>query len=162
MNERSLGTRLRLVSAAALMTPLLAVAQSCTVSATAVSFGTYNVLSPTPTDANGTVTLSCAAHPVALVLGYTISLSTGGSGSFAPRRLSSGAHQLQYQLYTNLPRTAIWGDGSAGTSVVSGGLTLSLIVPASAPHAVYGRIPAQQSAAVAGAHADVITVTVAY
>ena len=148
--------------AAALLAPLCVAAQSCTVSATATSFGAYNPQAVAPNDANGTVTLSCAPHPVALVVSYTVSLSAGSAGSFAARKMASGGHTLQYQLYTNLARTTPWGDGSAGTSAINGGLTLSLLVPVTVPYTVYGRIPAPQSTVAAGSYSDLITVTVAY
>jgi spore coat protein U-like protein len=139
-----------------------AMAQTCTASATAVAFGSYHPQSATALDASGTVTLQCAAHPVALLLGYTIALSAGGSGTFASRHLRAGASVLQYQLYANSTRTTPWGDGSGGTQLVAGGLTLGLLAAASVPHTVYGRIPARQTHAVMGAYLDSIVVTVTY
>ena len=148
--------------AGCLLMPALAAAASCTVSATSLALGTYNPASGTPTDASGLVTVTCAANPLALVLGYTVSLSTGGSGSYAARQMSSGANTLAYQLYSNASHTTVWGNGTGGSSVVNGGLLLSLLFPVSANHTVYGRLPALQSAAAAGAYTDVIVVTVAY
>jgi len=152
----------RLFLAGCLSMPALAAAQSCTVAATALALGNYNPASPTPKDASGSVTVTCAANPLALLLGYTVALSTGGSGSYAARRLSSGANTLAYQIYSNASRTTVWGNGSGGSSVVNGGLLLGLFAPVSATYTVYGRLPAGQGAAAAGAYADVIVVTVAY
>jgi spore coat protein U-like protein len=141
---------------------LTAVAQTCTASATAVNFGAYHPQSATALDSSGTVTLQCAAHPVALLLGYTIALSAGSSGSLASRQLRAGAAVLQYQLYTNAARTTPWGDGSGSTQLVAGGLTLGLLTAANVPHTVYGRMPARQTSAVVGAYTDSIVVTVTY
>ncbi|MES2959427.1 MAG: spore coat U domain-containing protein [Pseudomonadota bacterium] len=151
-----------LAVAALLASALDASAASCTVSATAVAFGSYSPLSSTPADANGSVTVSCAPVLVALTLPYTIALSTGSQGSFLPRQMSAGSQHLQYQLYTDLLRTTVWGNGNSGTALMNGNLGLLLVFPASAMHTVYGRIPSLQSSAAAGAYSDVITVTVTY
>ncbi len=140
----------------------LAAAQSCTVSATSTAFGTYNPLSATALDANGTVTVSCATFPVALFLNYTVSLSAGQSGTQTSRRMVSGAHQLNYQLYTNLSRTTPWGNGTQGTGTVSGGFLLAVLTTTAMAHTVYGRMPALQSTAAPGSYSDVIIVTVSY
>lgn len=147
---------------AALLAPGMAAAQSCTVSATAVAFGTYNPLSASPAESNGTVTLNCSSVPLSVVTPYTVALSAGNQGSFVPRRMAAGANLLQYQLYTDLARTTPWGDGSAGTSVVNGTIPPLLLSSVSLPHTVYGRVPALQSSAAVGSYSDVITVTVTY
>ncbi|HSV71547.1 MAG TPA: spore coat U domain-containing protein [Methylibium sp.] len=139
-----------------------AFAQACTVTASGVAFGSYNPLASVPTDATGLVTVSCAANPIALVLGYSIALSAGGSGSVAARSMSAGANALGYQLYRDAPRSAVWGDGSGGSSPLAGGLLLSLLLPASAAHPIYGRIPALQAGTRAGSYGDTLTVTVSY
>ena len=148
--------------AAALLAPLAATAASCTVSATALAFGSYSPLSATPADANGSITLTCAPVLVAFSLAYSITLSSGSQGSYAPRLMMSGAQPLQYQLYTDVLRSTPWGDGSGGTSAVAGNIPLILIFPASVSHTGYGRVPALQSSAAAGTYADLITVTVTY
>ena len=139
-----------------------AAAQSCTASATPVTFGNYNVFSATPTDSTATVTLSCAVNLVSLTLGYTISLSPGGSGSYATRRMSDGASTLNYQLYTSVLRTTVWGDGTGGSSTVAGPLTLSVLSGVSTSTTIYGRVPAGQTSARPGAYSDTITVTITY
>lgn len=167
MNAAATTATRRLLAASAMLAGALlpaspAKAQNCTASAAPVAFGNYNVFSALPTDSTGTVTLSCAPNLVSLLLGYSIALSPGGSGSFAARRMSNGAGTLNYQLYTGLLHTTVWGDGTGGSSVVSGGLTLSVLTGVNVSHTVYGRIPAQQAAAQPGAHADTITVTISY
>ncbi|MET0291025.1 MAG: spore coat protein U domain-containing protein, partial [Steroidobacteraceae bacterium] len=83
------------------------------VSATPVSFLTYDPLSATPKTAVGTITVGCVG--LGLLPNATIKLSSGTSSSFAPRTMKSGIHTLNYNLYTDTG--AVWGDGSPGTAV---------------------------------------------
>lgn len=135
---------------------------SCSVSAVPTLFGSYNPLSASADDSTGSVTVTCGINAIAILQSYTVALSTGSSGSYAARRLQAGASALQYQLYRDAARTSVWGDGSGGTAIVSGGFVLSLIVPVSATHTVYGRVPALQTTATPGSYADTIIVTVTY
>ncbi|HXG28496.1 MAG TPA: spore coat U domain-containing protein [Nevskiales bacterium] len=146
--------------AAALLCAPAAAGAACSVSATAVSFGSYNPLSPLNTDATGTVTVTCSGLLNVLV-SYEILLSRGGAGTYTPRRMACGSNTLNYNLYTDITRTTIWGDNTGGSSRVTGSILVQLLVPTSNLHTVYGRIPAQQNAA-AGTYADSITVTVNY
>lgn len=127
---------------------------SCTVSSAGLAFGVYNVLAASPTDATGTVTVTCsgdAQAPTARIL----HLSSGGSGNAAARRMASGANLLNYQIYTSAARTTFWGDGSNG----SGAVTVMVGIPGSGSAILYGRIPALQSKP-PGAFLDTIIVTV--
>jgi spore coat protein U-like protein len=134
-------------------------AQSCNVSATSVSFGSYNVFNASPLDATGRITVHCTGL-VGLLVSYDIKLSTSLSGSYAPRQMASGANRLNYNLYTNATRLTVWGDGSAGTSFVSGSITLVLL-GVTRIHTVYGRVPALQNVSV-GSYSDNITVTLTF
>lgn len=144
------------------LAPAAAWAQSCMASATEVAFGTYDPFSASPRDSTGSVSLNCNAHTTALTLSYAVSLSAGGSGNVAARRMLAGANTLDYQLYTGPLRTVAWGDGSGGTSKIFGSLLLNLLLPVSTTHTVYGRMPAAQTGAGAGTYADTITVTISY
>jgi spore coat protein U-like protein len=137
-------------------------AASCTASASATAFGTYDPQSTLPHDSLGSVTVTCAPVLVAVLQSYAIALSAGSSGSYAPRRMAAGAWRLDYQLYSDALRSVVWGDGTAGTSTVAGSFLLSVLLPVSATHVVYGRIPARQTGVAAGNYADTITVTVTY
>ena len=68
--------------------------------------------------------------------------------------MTSGAHTLNYNLYTTNTRTTVWGDSTAGTSKVNANGTI-------VAKTVYGRIPALQNAFV-GSYSDTITVTIAF
>ena len=137
-----------------------AVLESCDVSATPLPFGVYNPANASPTDATGTVTVTCEVSLVGLLASWSIKMSPGGSASYAPRRLSSGAATLSYNLYTSSARTTVWGDGSGGTGVVSDSQTL-LVGSNANYYTVYGRIPALQDVK-AGSYSDSIVVTVLY
>jgi spore coat protein U-like protein len=128
-------------------------AAQCTVSASGVSFGSYDVFAPAPRDSSGSVTYECL-----VVVTVQITLSRGSAPTFTPRTLVQGAETLQYNLYLDNARSTVWGDGSGGTSVFTRTLALgdvgqTVVVP------VYGRIPARQDVS-AGAYNDSITVTI--
>jgi spore coat protein U-like protein len=128
---------------------------TCTASATGVTFGTYNLLSATPLDSTGTVTVNCGG---ALVLGnttVTVSLSAGQSGSFTPRKLGTG---FTYNLYQDAAHSEVWGDGTGGSTQYSGTISNG---KSSFTATVYGQIPALQNPS-PGAFTDQITVTVNY
>ena len=86
---------------------------ACTISATSVNFGTYNVFNGSDVDSTGTVTYQCkgSAHNV------TVGLTQGASASFNPRQMQKGAEALTYNLFLDASHSTIWGDGTSGTSV---------------------------------------------
>jgi spore coat protein U-like protein len=129
---------------------------ACTVRIDAViAFGTYSIFSPTPLDTAGQFDVRCTGGDQNATL--HISLSAGLTGTYAGRRLTSGAEFLVYNLYRDAARTIIWGDGTAGTQVFIG--------PADGPRRqyfdVFGRIPPLQDAAV-GTYSDAVRITVNY
>lgn len=123
-----------------------AVRADCTVSAGGVAFGGYDVFSPSALDGAGTISVNCSPGS-----SYSLGLSAGG-GSYGQRRLSNGPAALNYNLYTDASRSVVWGDGTNGTSTVSGD-------GESVGHTVYGRIPPQQNVTT-GSYGDTIIVTV--
>lgn len=133
---------------------------SCTVSATAVDFGTYAPLTGASDPSTGTITLQCTA-PSTVNLSWTIALGTGNSGSYVARTMNDGSGNLQYQLYTDSAYQTIWGDGTNGTSQVSGSVLLQLGITYTTSYTVYGLIPGAQNVA-PGTYNDSIVVTVTY
>lgn len=152
-------TKGRWLLAAAMAAALIvgAPADACTISATGVVFGTYDPRAAGPDDGTGSIDIAC--HPSDQSL--TIALSTGGSGSFSARRMSSGPAQLDYNLYTGSSRTIVWGDGSGGTSTVT--LTEGYVSGGRRRFSadIFGRIPALQNVP-AGSYVDTIVVTVTF
>lgn len=152
---------LRLIAAFVILSPCnaWAVLESCDVSATALPFGVYNPASASPTDGIGTLTVSCSAT-LGVLMSWTISLSPGSSASYAPRRLTSGAATLNYNIYTNTGRTTVWGDGSGVTATVADSQFVS-VGTTTRQYTMYGRIPSFQDAQ-AGSYTDAIVVTINY
>jgi spore coat protein U domain-containing protein, fimbrial subunit CupE1/2/3/6 len=124
---------------------------NCTISATPVAFGSYDVLSASPVDSTGTITYEC-------VIGFPIiiTLSRGSSSSFTPRTMTSGAETLAYNVYLDAARTTIWGDGTGGTSSYSAN---TILLPVTVT--VYGRVPASQNVA-AGSYGDTLVATIIF
>lgn len=154
--------RLLLCTLLALLLPAAAHAATCTVSATAISFGTYIPSTPGPTDNTGSVSVSCSA--VFQVVSYSIALNAGvnSGGSFGNRRMSSGGSNLSYQIYTSPARTTVWGDGTGGTSTVSDSYGCFFCVNQNRNYIDYGRLPGLQWTVAPGLHTDTITATVTF
>jgi spore coat protein U-like protein len=137
----------------------LRAAVACEVSTSGTPFGSFDVISNEPRDTLASITISCtgklgeSAH-------YTIALSPGTNPS-AARAMRSGANQLRYNLYSDSAHRQIWGDGTSGSSTVSGTLTISAS-PTTRAFTVYGRIPNGQQVAQAGDYMDYISVLVSY
>ncbi|ASG20478.1 MULTISPECIES: Csu type fimbrial protein [Nitrospirillum] len=142
-----------LLALALLLIPHRAQAQ-CTVSVTTLNYGTYIPFRAFPTNSTGGVTVDCTA---ALPAGYTVTLSSGNSGSYSSRRMLYGGYNLNYQLFTDSLRSNIWGDGSGSTRTVVG----DCLSPCHTVHPIYGSMPAGQIVQ-PGAYSDTITVTVIY
>ncbi len=129
---------------------------NCGVTTTPVSFVNYDVFSPSPADSTGMVLVNCSSpdqHPLTV----TISINSGGSGMFNPRqmRAATGTDRLNYYLFTDAARTAIWGDGTGGTSTVSNMVTRNTPWTAT----IFGMVPPRQNVRV-GNYSDTLLVTV--
>jgi spore coat protein U-like protein len=125
-----------------------ALAATCTVSSSGVSFGNYDPLSGADTDSAGTIRLRCDESVSA-----TIALSPG-SGSITTRTMSNGSSQLAYNLYTNAQRIVVWGDGTGGSDTVT-------VQGDTVDYPVYGVVASRQRVTV-GSYTDTITLTVSY
>lgn len=138
------------------MTVTATVLASCVVGASTLAFpsATSAAISAANVDAVGNVTVNCTKGS-----DYNVSLDVGSgtSATLAKRRMGAGNNQwLAYSIYTAANRTSVWGDGSAGTSVVSGtgtGRRQSIYA--------YGRIFGGQIATAAN-YADIVNVTIQY
>ncbi|MCW6530448.1 MULTISPECIES: spore coat U domain-containing protein [Sphingomonas] len=132
---------------------------TCTVSTTNIAFGAYDPTAPTADDVNGNISISCTGL-LALSGTIDVTLSPGVSGTALARQLRKGSNQLNYNLYTDVARTIVWGDGTGGTSKVTSTVPLGVLsFTNSVP--VYGRIPARQWVA-AGAYTDSVVITITY
>lgn len=141
------------------MTVQMTIAASCTVSASALDFGTQTLIDiSSNVDATSTLTVTCTngtAYNVALNPGA----NDGGSGISA-RKMKIGATSdtVNYQLYSDSGHSSVWGETTSGSpDVVTGtgsgdGQAIT----------VYGRVPSGQTNPKIGAYSDTITVTVNY
>jgi spore coat protein U-like protein len=136
-----------------LLLPNMAQATTCTVTANPIAFGNYNPFTTTPRNRTGGITATCIGNGT-----LTVALSTGQSGTYDPRYMTSGttSDKLDYNLYTTAARVTIFGDGSAGTQTVSKNFkdnTVSI--------RVYGQIPAMENIA-PGSYTDNIIATITF
>lgn len=131
---------------------------SCTMAVTSLSFGTYDASASTPRDSTGGVTVQCTS-PSTINSAFDITLSTGGSGSYATRQLAKGTDRLNYNVYADAARTQVWGNGSNGTFLLRA--TVSGVTSFTANATAYGRITQGQWNP-AGVYSDTLVVTVIY
>ncbi|MDE2465160.1 MAG: spore coat protein U domain-containing protein [Alphaproteobacteria bacterium] len=153
---------LALLLACGLSAPASAACLSCTcsVSATGLRFGHFDPVSPTPTSSTSQLRLSCWTTRSPELVTYEVALSHGLSGSFATRLMLGAGDQLAYNLYTDSAHTTIWGDGTGGSTTLSGSMTATRRRQRT-DLTVYGQIPPQQIVR-AGNYADTIVVTINY
>jgi spore coat protein U-like protein len=126
---------------------------ACTLSATPMAFGAYNVFQAGPDDSTGSITYRCSIGD----RNIRISISAGASGTFADRTLKDGTETLQYNLFYG-GFTQVWGDGSGGTTAYfenNPPNNKDVVLT------VYGRITAGQDVAI-GNYTDTVVVTLNY
>jgi spore coat protein U-like protein len=149
--------RARLLLSLAVGLGLATPAAACTISSAGVAFGAYNPRATGADNSSGTITVVCASTVTAPV----VQLSTGQSGTYSARRMTSGGWNLNYNLFTNSARTTIWGNGTGGSvsQTLSGGTVSG--GQRTFTRTVFGRIPALQNVG-AGSYGDTITLTVVF
>lgn len=146
-------TRLRLALVAVLLCGGAERAEAaCTLSATAVAFGTYDVFQAGPTDSTGTITYRCgnSDHNIRIAI-------SAGSGTFANRTLKRVSEDLVYNLFYG-GFTQVWGDGTGATTTYfenNPPNNKDVVLT------VYGRITAGQDVSV-GSYTDTVVVTLEY
>ena len=149
----STATRVRAASASASLSVSASVVNNCTISTTALAFGSYDPVvtnAAANLDATGTVTVACTKGASS-----SIGLNLGSNASGSTRRLNDGSGNfLTYEVYQDSSRSTVWGNSGA-----------ALLTPAAAPSkaardfTVFGRVPGNQDIP-AGSYSDTITATV--
>jgi spore coat protein U-like protein len=129
--------------------------KSCTFQPSGVAFGTF---SGTAIKSTGTFSFTCTGSGNA---NYTVAFSTGGSGTFSLRKMSSGLSTLSYNLYLDSTNMQIWGDGTGGSIIFSGQIQFKGMMNVRTDLPVYGKLPAQ-AIPPGGAYSDTIVVTLTY
>jgi spore coat protein U-like protein len=118
------------------------VANSCSVTATDLAFGTYDPFAAGPTDGSSAINVTCTNGGT-----YAVSINGGPSNRSMAGPLGS---TLTYSLFSDSGRTTAFGlAGQVGTG-------------SAIAHNVYGRVPAGQTSARAGNYSETVTVTVSY
>lgn len=130
------------------------VTANCTISTSALAFGSVDTLSGSPVLGTGGVTITCTSGT-----GWSAAADAGaGSGAtLDTRRMTAGSDTLNYMLYTDSGRTTVWGDGSGSTAAIT-----STGSGSAQSVTIYGRVPAGQTGVPAGSYSDTVGVTVTY
>jgi len=130
------------------------VTANCTLSTSALAFGSVNTISGSNVDGTGGLTITCT-NGTAWAASAGIGAGTGAS--FTSRRMTAGANLLNYNLYTSNAYSTVWGDGTSSTATIGGtgsGGAQSVTV--------YGRVASGQTSVPAGSYADTVAITVTY
>lgn len=130
------------------------VTANCTVSTTAVDFGSIDTLNSTATDSTGSLSVTCTNGTP---WSASAAAGSGTGATAASRKMSSGLNTLEYSLYTNPERSSVWGDGTLSTAAITGSGT-GLVQTST----IYARVPGGQTSAPAGTYADTVAITVSY
>ncbi|MDR9450944.1 MAG: spore coat U domain-containing protein [Acidimicrobiia bacterium] len=131
------------------------VSDTCDITATDLAFGAYD---PNAGDLDGTSTITATCTDGT---SYDIGLDAGqnaASATTTTRAMDDGAatpNYLDYELYSDSGRTAVWGD-TVGTDTVN-----QTSAGGAEDHTVYGQIPGGQFVP-AGSYSDTINVTITY
>ena len=124
---------------------------NCSISVVDVNFGSTSTLGSN-IDASGTVNAQCTNTTP-----YNIGLSAGaGTGAtVTTRKMNSGAKTINYSLYRDAGRSAVWGTTIGTNTVAATGTGSAQSIT------VYGRVP-PQTVPGAGTFTDTVVVTVTY
>ncbi|MGZ3172054.1 MAG: Csu type fimbrial protein [Croceibacterium sp.] len=125
---------------------------SCTPTSAGISFGTFTGSQVTNI---GSIVLTCSGNGN---INYTVTL-TAGNGTYATRLMKKGTPSLSYNLYKDAVFGQIWGDGTGGSTTLTGSVNVNTSSPiVTIP--LYAKLPAQALPA-QGGYSDTITVSVA-
>jgi spore coat protein U-like protein len=131
---------------------------SCSVSFSALAFGSVDVLPGTAADSAGLLNTACSGA------GFTGSITVllcfrMDNGSYPTsgglRQMGAGANRLGYQIYKDAARTTIWDSSSTGQYAV-------LLTPGSpsASLPTYGRVAGGQQIVPPGTYSSTITISI--
>lgn len=130
------------------------VIQNCTISATTLSFLTYDPLAAAAKTGTGQLTVTCTKSVTTPKVGLDNGGHNANATAPATRAMANGTNYLSYDLFTTSGYTTIWNDT---TNVVAVSGTLGVKSPQTLT--IYGQIPAGQDV-VNGSYTDTITATV--
>lgn len=129
------------------------VADACSVSDTALAFGSVTPSAGVTTPVSVNISVTCT-------LGTTFSVGLGNgsnlNGGLRRMRRGTTSDYLTYELYRDMTATSRFGDTGSSDRATGTGLGVS-----ATPIAVYGKVPAGQSVA-AGGYSDTVLITLYY
>ncbi len=129
--------------------------QACNYTvAPVLDFGTIAGL-PTPeVDVSASITVQCPTLSNLLLRRVCVSLPIGSGGiSIADRRMTSGAFDVQYQLFRDAARTLVWGNVAGGQQRILEFPLLGGTLVAT----VYGRLFAGQTGKPVGSYQSILS-----
>lgn len=95
------------------------VSSSCLLSASNIAFGSFTpTATATNLTANGTISATCSNG-----VSYQLAIDAGLTGTIAARKMAptgtvaGNSDTLSYNLYTDLAKTTIFGNGTSGSKV---------------------------------------------
>jgi spore coat protein U-like protein len=130
------------------LTVTATVQSGCALSGGTLSFGQYTAGQQTDLDATGVINYTNCSGDL------SFALDGGSSANVNARQMRSGASRLNYQIYRNPTRSAVWGTGADAHGVV-------LLSVQSGSVTVYGRIPKGQVVP-NGVYTDVVNITLTF
>jgi spore coat protein U-like protein len=137
-------------------------AASCSITSPTLAFGSYDPLLGTADDTTVAIQVSCVRTVLpSETANYTLTSSVGNGANYATRVMLKGAEQLTYNVYRNTGRSQIWGNGTGGSTTITGSFTLNNNATRSQNHTLYGRIPALQDIT-AGTYNDTLVTTLTF
>lgn len=128
----------------------------CSVVATPLAFGNYEGNRSSPLDVTATISVSCtpAAGQASASVSFTVALTSPGPAG--QRQLNAGRDALRYELYADTGRSLVLGDGTGGTTTLTGGGVATHLARLRQNFTVHGRVLARQRRAAAGVYADIM------
>ena len=135
------------------------VTANCTISTSALAFGSYDPVVTNATTAlngTGTVTVTCTSGASTnVLLGQGSNASVGSTDAVPIRRMTDGAtHYLSYAIFQDTGRSTTWGNTNATSEAYTGTGSSSALT-------VYGKVDAGQNVP-AGSYTDSVLATISF
>lgn len=148
-------------TATANLTVQLTITASCTINSATLDFGSNagTTVATTATDATSAVSVTCTNGSP-----YAVGMDNGANFSGTRRmRIGATANYVNYDLYTDAPRTVPWTTAATNSTCTTGSQCVTGTGNGSAQSlSIYGRVPATVTAPTPGAYADTVLMTIIY
>lgn len=126
---------------------------TCSMSTTGIVFSGYDTVTKAQIDSTGSVSVTCTGAGGNDAL--DLEASGGNTGTCStPRRMRNGTAALDYQVYSDSSRSAVWCDGAGRIRVT---FNWNQGATQTKTYLIYGRVFASQNPASAGAYTDSLT-----